>query len=64
MTDHVTMCYLCPFTMCTCRVLIPAVNKKDSNLELHFFNNCFDDAFSKGTGVYEALCNAGVTLLI
>ena len=30
------------------RVLIPAVCKKDSNLSLHFFNNCFEDEYSKG----------------
>ena len=37
------------FALCTFRVLIPAVYKKDTHLELHFFNNCFDDDHSKGT---------------
>ena len=35
------------------RVLVPAVYKKDANLELHFFNNCFKDQYSRGT--YENL---------
>ena len=37
------------FTSLFHRVLIPAVYKKDTHLELHFFNNCFDDDRSKGT---------------
>ena len=36
------------FTSLFLRVLIPAVYKKDTHLELHFFNNCFDDDRSKG----------------
>ena len=28
------------------RVLISAVNKKTTNLQLNFFNNCFHDEFS------------------
>lgn len=30
----------------TCRVLIAAVNKATTNLELHFFNNCFNDDYT------------------
>ena len=30
------------------RVLIPAVYKQSTHLELHFFNNSFDDEHSKG----------------
>lgn len=32
---------------CLCiRVLIAAVNKATTNLELNFFNNCFDDDYT------------------
>ena len=31
-----------------CRVMITAVDGRDTKLELRFFNNCFSDAFSDG----------------
>ena len=36
-----------------CRVLIAAVNKEETPLQLHFFNNCFDNAFSNGQCMYN-----------
>ncbi len=32
----------------TVSVLIPAVEKSETDLKLHFFNNCFDNKYSTG----------------
>ena len=34
------------------RVIVFAVNKATTDLKLHAFNNCFDDEFSQGEGLY------------
>ena len=41
---HVSRHYFFP----DCSVLIPAVQKSETDLKLHFFNNCFDNDYSKG----------------
>ena len=43
--------YAYQYTTCfqrLARVVIPATYKEKVNLELHFFNNCFDNDFSNG----------------